>query len=166
MNLYAESLCKRVGFATTKQPGSWENGTAAVKQFLTNPCGVDAGEFDLDDGCGLSKKNQISANALSQILVHEFCGPNRETWVGTLAVGGTDGTLDHRFLDDLRGRVFAKSGFVNNVSCLSGYLRTRDDQWFAFSILMNGVTTGYAKQLQEKIVKAVDVQATKGIARN
>ena len=63
-----------------------------------------------------------------------------------------------RFLDDLRGRVFAKSGFVNNVSCLSGYLKTRDDQWYAFSILINSVGYG-AKQLQEKIVKAIDVNA-------
>jgi D-alanyl-D-alanine carboxypeptidase len=77
-----------------------------------------------------------------------------------LAVGGPDGTLDKRFLDDLRGRVFAKSGFVNNVSCLSGYLKARDDQWYAFSILMNG--TGYgAKQLQERVVKAIDTSTIK-----
>jgi D-alanyl-D-alanine carboxypeptidase/D-alanyl-D-alanine-endopeptidase (penicillin-binding protein 4) len=74
-----------------------------------------------------------------------------------------DGTLDKRFLDDLRGRVFAKSGFVNGVSCLSGYIKTRDDQWYAFSILMNGVGYG-AKQLQEKIVKAIDVNASRGVA--
>jgi D-alanyl-D-alanine carboxypeptidase/D-alanyl-D-alanine-endopeptidase (penicillin-binding protein 4) len=166
MNLYAESLCKRLGYEATKQPGSWENGTAAVKDFLIKSCGIDADEFSLDDGCGLSKQNQISSNALAQVLIHNFTGANRETFVASLAVGGQDGTLDHRFLDDLRGRVFAKSGFVNNVSCLSGYVKTRDDQWFAFSILMNGVTTGYAKQIQEKIVKAVDMQATKGIARN
>ena len=44
-------------------------------------CGVDADEFTLDDGCGLSKQNQISSNALAQVLIHNFTGPNRETFV-------------------------------------------------------------------------------------
>ena len=30
MNVYAESLCKRLGFESTRLVGSWENGTAAV----------------------------------------------------------------------------------------------------------------------------------------
>jgi len=30
MNLYAESLCKRLGHEASGQPGSWENGPAAV----------------------------------------------------------------------------------------------------------------------------------------
>ena len=34
MNLYAESLCKRVGFARSHQPGSWANGTEAVGALL------------------------------------------------------------------------------------------------------------------------------------
>jgi D-alanyl-D-alanine carboxypeptidase/D-alanyl-D-alanine-endopeptidase (penicillin-binding protein 4) len=157
MNLYAECLCKRLGNETTHQPGSWENGTAAVKQFLMHSCGVNEDEFTLDDGCGLSKQNAISANAIAQILIHDFAGPNREAFVSSLAVGGQDGTLEKRFLDDLKGRVFAKSGFVNTVSCLSGYVKTRDDQWYAFSILMNGITHGGAKQLQERIVKSIDV---------
>ena len=30
MNVYAESLCKRIGFESTQEPGSWENGTSVV----------------------------------------------------------------------------------------------------------------------------------------
>ena len=33
MNLYAESLCKRLGFEVAHTSGSWENGTAAVGSF-------------------------------------------------------------------------------------------------------------------------------------
>jgi D-alanyl-D-alanine carboxypeptidase/D-alanyl-D-alanine-endopeptidase (penicillin-binding protein 4) len=164
MNLYAEALCKRLGAAASSTggrrwsgaPGSWENGTAAVRTYLTSSAKVSADEFTLDDGCGLSKKNAISANALAQVLAHEFESRERETWISTLAVGGVDGTLDRRFRDDLKGRVFAKSGYVNNVSCLSGYVKTKSGDYFAFSILMNGVTSGSAKTIQEKIVRAID----------
>jgi len=80
-----------------------------------------------------------------------------------------DGTLDDRFRGtDLRRRVFGKSGFVEGVSCLSGYLKARDGQWYAFSIMMNGIprlsNTGI-KTLQERIVKALDAHTLEASAR-
>jgi D-alanyl-D-alanine carboxypeptidase len=76
-------------------------------------------------------------------------------------VAGVDGRyLQTRFAGtDLRGRVLLKSGFVNNVSGISGFLHARDGGWYIFSILMNGIPDGAnsgAKLLQERIVKAID----------
>jgi D-alanyl-D-alanine carboxypeptidase/D-alanyl-D-alanine-endopeptidase (penicillin-binding protein 4) len=163
MNLYAESLCKRIGYETTKSSGSWQNGTAAMAAFLKK-AGVEEGQWELDDGCGLSKKDQISPTAIVRVLAYNFRGKSREIFLGSLAVAGIDGTLDDRFKGtDLRGRVFGKSGFVSGVSSLSGYLHGKDDQWYAFAIMMNGIATGTnstAKQLQERIVRAIDSNAT------
>jgi len=92
------------------------------------------------------------------VLEYNFASRNRDQFMSSLAVGGRDGTLDNRF-KELRGRVLAKTGYIANVSALSGYLKGRDDRWYAFSILMNGVPGGAnarAKQLQESIVKAID----------
>jgi serine-type D-Ala-D-Ala carboxypeptidase/endopeptidase (penicillin-binding protein 4) len=157
MNLYAEALCKRLGAETSKQPGSWENGTSAVAAFMKS-CGIDPSEFNLDDGCGLSRKNEVSANAMAHILARTFASKNRDLYIASLSVAGIDGTLDKRFENsDLRGRVHAKSGYINGVSALSGYLKAKDGNWYAFSILMNGVgDVATCKQLQEKIVKALD----------
>ena len=61
-----------------------------------------------------------------------------------------------------KGRVFGKSGYVNGVSALSGYLKAKDGNWYAFSILMNNFPAGTnnrAKELQEKIVAAIDENA-------
>jgi D-alanyl-D-alanine carboxypeptidase/D-alanyl-D-alanine-endopeptidase (penicillin-binding protein 4) len=166
MNLYAESLCKRIGAAVTGQSGSWESGTAATSAFLQS-LGVSKDEFTLDDGCGLSKKNAISPNAMAKVLEHDFYGRQHDVFISSLAVAGVDGTFETRFRDsDLRGRVFGKSGYVIGVSSLSGYLKTKDGQWYVFSILMNGLpngTNGTAKTLQEKIVKAIDAEST-GVA--
>jgi D-alanyl-D-alanine carboxypeptidase/D-alanyl-D-alanine-endopeptidase (penicillin-binding protein 4) len=163
MNLYAESLCKRLGAAESPDngPGSWKNGTAAVGAFLQK-IGVATTEFRLDDGCGLSKENAISANALCTILRHNYHDKTAcATFCASLSVAGQDGTLENRFAGtDLRGRVFAKSGFVNNVRTLSGFVRTRDDQWYAFSILFNQLAdTATGRNLQEQIVHAIDVRA-------
>ncbi len=164
-NLYAESLCKRMGFASTNAGGSWQSGIGVMTDFLTTTVGVKQGEFQFDDASGLSRKNTISANALAQVLTYMHQSPLRDRWIASLAVAGVDGTLDDRFrTTDLRGRVYAKSGFISGVSSLSGYVRGKDDKWYAFSILMNGIPEGNnsgAKQLQERIVRAVDAQAVR-----
>lgn len=159
MNLYAEALCKRTGFAASGEPGSWANGTAAMEAFLA-ACGVAGEQFSIDDGCGLSKENRISAEAIVRVLAHFHAGNDAELYRNSMAISGIDGTLDNRFRSGtLRGRVFGKSGYVNNVSALSGYVHARDGEWYAFSILMNDVPSGTnhrAKEIQEKIVEAID----------
>lgn len=160
-NLYAESFCKRLGAAATGQSGSWGNGTTANANFLRK-IGIDPKEFQLDDGCGLSHENTISADALVRILDYDFYGKNRDTYIATLPIGGEDGTLKKRFRNGLRGRVFAKTGFVEGASALSGYLKAKNDRWYAFSILMNGLprlSNSRAKELQDSIVKAIDNNA-------
>jgi serine-type D-Ala-D-Ala carboxypeptidase/endopeptidase (penicillin-binding protein 4) len=157
MNVYAEAMCKRLGADTSKTTGSWENGTRAIGAFLKR-CGVDESEFKIDDGCGLSRKNAISANAMAHVLANTFASKHRDLYIASLSVAGIDGTLDKRFeSSDLRGRVHAKSGFINGVSALSGYVKAKDGKWYAFAILMNGVgDVATCKQLQERIVKALD----------
>ena len=169
MNLYGESLCKRVGFAMSGQSGSWENGTAAVGAFLKR-AGAAENQFHLDDGCGLARLNTVSPHTMILVLEHNFHGKQRAEFMSSMAVGGQDGTLDKRFREaGLRGKVFAKTGYIANVSALSGYFQAGEDQWYAFSILMNGLPGGSnsrPKALQESIVKAIAGQSRgKGGAR-
>ena len=159
MNLFAEALCKRLGFAKTKEPGSWKNGTAAVGAFLRS-LDVPAEAFKLDDGCGLSKENKISPAAIATVLQHEYFSENRDLYLRTLSVAGQDGTLDNRFPgSSLQGRVFGKSGYVDGVSTLSGFIKRADGSLYIFSIMMNDVprgANGQAKAVQERVVKAID----------
>ena len=171
VNVYAESLCKRLGHEMTKTtgaigaPGSWENGPAAIGAFLKR-IGVPEGEFRLDDGSGLSRQNAISPRGLTRVLAHDFYAKSRHTFLASLSVAGSDGTLRDRFdRTDLAGRVIGKSGYINGVSTLSGYLKARDGQWFAFAVMANNIpggSNGEVKPLQERIVRAVDAAAGEG----
>jgi D-alanyl-D-alanine carboxypeptidase/D-alanyl-D-alanine-endopeptidase (penicillin-binding protein 4) len=162
MNLYAEALCKRLGYAVSGESGSWANGTGAVGEFLKK-IGVDESQFHLDDGCGLSRQNNVSAGAIATLLAYDFHSKNKQVFLDSLGVAGQDGTLKGRFKgSDLRERVMAKSGYIDGVSSLSGYLKTKNDRWIAFSILMNDLpvkTNNTAKEMQERIVSAVDRSA-------
>ena len=84
--------------------------------------------------------------------------------MNSLSVSGVDGTLEDRFrsndLRDLRGRVVGKSGYINGVRTLSGFLKSKDGQYYAFSILMNHIPDDpTVKVLQERILRAVDDHA-------
>ncbi len=160
-NMYAESLAKRMGAAAANS-GSWRGAALVMGEYLKK-LGVAENEFRIDDGSGLSAENAVSPNALVRTLLHNFYSPNRTVFMETLPVGGMDGTLKNRFSGQLRGRVFAKTGFIANVSSLSGYLKTRNGEWYAFVILMNGIpdySNNSIKPLQERIVEAIDDAAS------
>jgi D-alanyl-D-alanine carboxypeptidase/D-alanyl-D-alanine-endopeptidase (penicillin-binding protein 4) len=155
-NLYAECLCKRLGAEVSGESGSWKNGGEAIAAFLKK-LGVPPTQFQLDDGSGLSKENRITANAVTRVLSHDYFSDFSKLFMDSLAVAGQDGTLKTRFAGTtLRGRVLAKTGTVNGVSCLSGFLNARNGKCYVFSILINKDSAGTAKSIEERIVAAVD----------
>lgn len=151
-NLYAESLAKRLAAKATGKPGSWEGSRASIGDWLQR-IGVPPEQFHLDDGCGLSRNNGISAEGMVRILATDYAASYRKTFLDSLAVGGEDGTLEKRF-KGMEGRVHAKSGFINGVSTLSGFLQSKGGDWYAFSILLNHISGG--KPIHERIVRALD----------
>ena len=76
----------------------------------------------------------------------------------SLAVAGESGTLEKRFRDQIvPAEIRAKSGYINGVSCLSGYVSTSDGQRRCFSIMVNDlqVPVRRAKRMQERVVAAI-----------
>jgi D-alanyl-D-alanine carboxypeptidase/D-alanyl-D-alanine-endopeptidase (penicillin-binding protein 4) len=64
----------------------------------------------------------------------------REAWLNSLTVGGVDGTLENRFRGaKTQGNVRGKTGTIDQVSALSGYVTTAGGERLVFSILVNGV---------------------------
>ena len=94
------------------------------------------------DGSGLSRYDYVTANMLVAILEHMYRNPrNRDAFVSTLPIAGRDGTIEKRMrMTRAENNVTAKTGSIANVRCLSGFLRTRDDEVLAFSILANNFT--------------------------
>jgi len=158
-NLFAETLLKRIGHEITTQPGSWSNGAAAIRGFLTRRLGSDAASVIIADGSGMSRENRVTAKNLVDLLATMH---NDEDLAAiyrlSLAAPGEAGTLEGRFENvELAGRVRAKSGYLKGVISLSGYL-TVGDKPLAFSMIVNDYygSTYHIKQLMEKILAAVD----------
>jgi serine-type D-Ala-D-Ala carboxypeptidase/endopeptidase (penicillin-binding protein 4) len=159
-NLYAECLLKRVGHEVTGQPGSWANGASVVRMRLAERLGPEfAAQTVIADGSGLSRDNRVSALTLARWLAEIGAGEHAAAFVESLASPGK-GTLRRRFREvSLRNELFAKSGSIEGVRCLSGYVVGADGRKVAFSLLVNGLKSGQnlaALKLHEGIVEEID----------
>lgn len=160
-NLDAECLLKRIGHEVTGRPGSWENGASVLRMRLSEALGPEfAAETAISDGSGLSRHNRVSARTLARWLAAMASGPHQGTFVRSLASPG-EGTLRRRFRDaNLVNELYAKSGSIDGVRCLSGYVVAPESgRRIAFSILVNGLKGGQtqgALKLHERIVGELD----------
>ena len=85
----------------------------------------------------------MAPRAFTKLLVYAARQPWGEEWRATLPVAGVDGTLEDRFKNTpLAGRMWAKTGTLNEVTGLSGYVRAASGRTVAFSILVNGRRPG------------------------
>lgn len=140
LNVFAEGLLKTVGaYDETGRAvavGGYETGRARIKKML-DAMGIKSEGIVIDDGSGLSHGNRVTPAMLTTILRHMHSSPRREEWWGDLAVPGEkEGTLRRR-LKGYEGKVFAKTGSINAVSALSGYVKSSDGRIYAFSVLCN-----------------------------
>jgi D-alanyl-D-alanine carboxypeptidase/D-alanyl-D-alanine-endopeptidase (penicillin-binding protein 4) len=155
-NLHAELLLRLLG-KTFGTDGSFEEGARVVRQFLIN-AGVDDGDFFFYDGSGMSPDDRITPWALTRLLDYAAQQPWAAEWRGTLPVAGVDGTLVGRFRNSpLKGRMWAKTGTLNDVNALSGYLTAASGKTVAFSILVDGRQPGSEAEQQavDKIAEAI-----------
>lgn len=141
INLIAENLLKFIGANFKGAPGTSEKGAEVVKEkFLYGMVGLAPNkDLVIADGSGLSPLNRLTTHTLTSVLQHMFQQFDVSVdFMSSLAISGVDGTLKKRMnTPALKRRVRAKTGFINGVSALSGYVYTESNEVLIFSFLMN-----------------------------
>ena len=136
-NLAAETMLKSIGARKTGKPGSAHDGIHFVNEFLAT-AGIDTNAIAIGDGSGLSRYDLTSPAAVIGLLKHMYADTvNFPVYYHTLPIAGVDGTIGRRMQGTLAaGNLRAKTGTLSGVTALSGYVKTLDGEWLAFSILM------------------------------
>ncbi len=138
-NLGAEMLLKTIG-KESSGIGSAAKGIEVVKRYAIRQ-GIAAESFTMVDGSGLSRLNLLSPRAECGLLSGVYRSPNKEEFWLSFPVPMAQGTLRNRMLHTRAEKYTrAKTGSMNNVSGIAGYIITRDGEPLAFSILVNGFT--------------------------
>jgi len=154
LGLAAEALVKTISAEKSgRLNGAWPHGLTLISQYLVK-LGIDEKEFNLNDGSGLSKKNKLSPNAITTVLLDMYKRRNWQFYKGSLAVGGSDGTIAKYFKEaKYKGGIFGKTGYVNLAKSFSGVCTTAGGDYI-FSILTTGANAQTRKAIND-IAKAI-----------
>lgn len=138
-NHSAITLFKLLGAKFHSTPATIEDGQEVIISFLTE-LGIDRYSYEILEGSGLTRYNKINAEMFMKILKYMY--DDRFTFdyfFNSLSIAGKDGTLKKRMIGtEAEGNVYAKTGTINSVSALSGYVIDKDNEILIFFVDMNG----------------------------
>ena len=151
-NLLAESLVRLLDKA-----GTYEAGHAHETPFLRS-LGVDTASIALIDGCGVGRRNFVTARSVSQLLLGMHRKRDWHIYYDSLPIAGVDGTLKSRMKGTAAANnVHAKTGTLSQARALSGYVTGYHGQLYVFSLLMNNFpgSARSAGNVQDKFVETL-----------
>jgi D-alanyl-D-alanine carboxypeptidase/D-alanyl-D-alanine-endopeptidase (penicillin-binding protein 4) len=144
-NLYTELILRTLGkfappleAAASSERTSVEDGIEAVKRFLREAGIEPRGTFVQADGSGLSRHNYITADGTTRLLTYMSTHRYSNAFRDALPIAGVDGTLRTRLKGTpAAGNLRAKTGTINAVASLSGYVTSAAGERLVFSIILN-----------------------------
>ncbi len=142
-NALAEALLRTCGFQKYGNQ-TLEAGREAVRNHLQNN-GFDMEGLTYFDGSGLSRSNAVTPISQVKFLTKLMKEPYFKDYFESLPIGGQSGTLKRSFAGVGYGQVFAKTGTLNRVKTLAGYLKTNSGKTLAFSLMINNYNGSVAQ---------------------
>lgn len=154
-NVMARQLLFTLSAEVLGAPGTESGGRKVISDWLQQK-GLASASVELDNGAGLSRAARITATDLAGLLTYAWRQPYMPEYVSSLSLAGLDGTLRRRFADNsLHGRAHMKTGSLDHVSALAGYLQSRSGRRFAVVTLHNhtDIHRGPGREAQEALLR-------------
>lgn len=121
-NLMTRQTLLTLGAERSAMPATLQNGADAVNEYL-GLLGLDGTSLVVSNGAGLSRDAAISPALMNAVLQHGYDSPYMPEFLASLPINGLDGTMRTRLRDDkLRGNMHVKTGSLDEVSAVAGYV--------------------------------------------
>lgn len=153
VNVTADHLVYAVG--NTQMGKNFDVGLDVLNNFVRdfgclNGCNIV-------DGSGLSHENLVNARTLGNILVSISKNPSISIeFENSLPTLGKSGTLKNAHYLPSAVVLRAKTGTINGVRGLAGYIYSQRGRKYAFVIMQNNVTYPNAISLEKKLVNLIN----------
>ena len=138
-------------------------GLQKVVETSLHAYGISTEKMFIVDGAGLAKENVVTPRTITQVLTVIRNNPNFQAIYQGLPVSGETGTLKNRFITtgtNAIGLVRAKTGWLNSVVSLAGYVTSGKNE-YVFVIIADGITPGfkYRNRARETIYSLLETIA-------
>lgn len=153
-NMIADTVFRTIGHELFGVPGTWRAGSDAVRQILRQKANIDLGNSIQVDGSGLSRHDLLSPAIMMKVLQYIAKNDQQLNFISMLPLAGYDGTLRYRgglHEAGLDGKVSAKTGSLQGVYNLAGFMTTASGQRVAFVQYLSGYAVPPEDQRQRRI---------------
>jgi D-alanyl-D-alanine carboxypeptidase/D-alanyl-D-alanine-endopeptidase (penicillin-binding protein 4) len=141
-NLMARHLLLTVGKERFGDPATLEKGADTIAEWGQER-GLDLHGIDIDNGSGLSRSTHISVLQLAKTLSAAFRSRFAPEFMASLPLAGLDGTLRSRMKSSPGGSVRLKTGHLDGVSGVAGYVTTAGGKTYVLASLVNNARADY-----------------------
>ena len=154
-NLMARTILLTLGAERFGAPGTTAKGERAIKAWLSQK-NLEMPELVIENGAGLSRHERISAKNLGDLLIDAFNSPIMPELMASLPIAGTDGTMKKRLKNsDMTGYAHMKTGTLDGVKTIAGYVLSKSGKRFAVVFLVNHANAGDADVAQDALLQWV-----------
>jgi D-alanyl-D-alanine carboxypeptidase/D-alanyl-D-alanine-endopeptidase (penicillin-binding protein 4) len=135
-NLMARHLLLTMGAEHSGGPATPEKGAAAIAEW-SRERGLDLQGMDIGNGSGLSRSTHISGLQMAKVLGAAYHSPYAPEFLASLPLAGVDGTLRSRMKGAPPGTVRLKTGHIDGVSAVAGYVTAGSGKTYVLVSLVN-----------------------------
>jgi serine-type D-Ala-D-Ala carboxypeptidase/endopeptidase (penicillin-binding protein 4) len=156
-NVMARQLLYTLSAEELGPPGTEAGGRAVIQAWLQDK-GLLPEHLYLDNGAGLSRETRVTAANMGAMLAYAWRQPYMPEYLASMSLSGLDGTLSRRFRDsELVGRAHMKTGSMDHVTAIAGYLQARSGRRFVIVALQNyeDIHRGPGREVQEALLRWV-----------
>jgi serine-type D-Ala-D-Ala carboxypeptidase/endopeptidase (penicillin-binding protein 4) len=141
-NLMARHLLLTLGKERYGDPATLEKGAAAIADWGRER-GFDLAGVDIDNGSGLSRSTHISVLQMAKVLHAAYHSRFAPEYLASLPLAGMDGTLRARMKSTPAGSVRLKTGHLESVSGVAGYVTAPSGKTYILVSLVNHIRADF-----------------------
>jgi D-alanyl-D-alanine carboxypeptidase/D-alanyl-D-alanine-endopeptidase (penicillin-binding protein 4) len=154
-NVMARQVLFTLAAQVNGPPGTEAGGREVIDAWLDENDLEDC-SVALENGAGLSRDARICASAMGAMLSFAWKQPYMPEFLASMSLSGLDGTLRRRFDDsELVGQAHLKTGSLDHVAAIAGYLQSRSGRRFTVVAMHNyeDVHRGPGAEVQEALLR-------------
>jgi serine-type D-Ala-D-Ala carboxypeptidase/endopeptidase (penicillin-binding protein 4) len=141
-NLMARHLLLTLGEERFGTPATLDKGINAISDW-SRERGLALEDMQIDNGSGLSRTTRISALEMAAVLRAAYHSRYAPEFVASLPLAGIDGTLKSRMQRTAAGSVRLKTGHLDGVTAVAGYVTSTAGKTYVLVSLVNDARSDY-----------------------